>query len=109
MPRATPKRVPTYQVQPLSGGVSSSHGVWDVLSRDVLTHVTSEGVSIAYKVQGAGPAITFVNSTLNTLSVWNRATSRLANSRTTVTYDLRNQGLSSDGGGGLSDYVQDLF
>jgi len=71
-------------------------------------HTVSDGVELAYRVQGAGPTLAIVNSVLETSTAW-RAFARRASSRyRVVTYDMRSQGRSSGGEPSYANHVADI-
>jgi 3-oxoadipate enol-lactonase len=71
-------------------------------------HLTDDGVQLAYRVQGSGPALVVVNSVLETSTAWRALARREARHRRIVTYDLRSQGRSSGGEPTTENHVADL-
>jgi 3-oxoadipate enol-lactonase len=67
----------------------------DLQYKDGQTLAVSGGGQLYYEVRGAGPVVTFVNNTFQISPFWRDVTSRLEESWTLVTYDLRGQGASS--------------
>ncbi|MGW1073733.1 alpha/beta fold hydrolase [Streptomyces sp. NPDC002537] len=72
---------------------------------------TSTGAELYYESVGSGPPIVCLNNFFIVAPAWRNFTSRLARDHTVVTYDLRNQGVSSPGTGThhFDDHVGDLL
>ncbi len=71
---------------------------------------TATGAELYYESVGTGPPVVCLNNFFIVAPAWRNFTSRLARDHTIVTYDLRNQGVSSPGPGEhhFDDHVGDL-
>ncbi|MCC3767699.1 alpha/beta fold hydrolase [Streptomyces sp. UNOC14_S4] len=71
---------------------------------------TATGAELYYESAGSGPPVVCLNNFFIVAPAWRNFTSRLARDHTIVTYDLRNQGVSSPGPGThhFDDHVDDL-
>ncbi|MFD0381908.1 alpha/beta fold hydrolase [Streptomyces stramineus] len=71
---------------------------------------TTTGADLYYESVGSGPPLVFLNNFFIVAPAWRNFTSRLAQDHTVVTYDLRNQGVSTPGPGEahFDQHVEDL-
>lgn len=70
----------------------------------------TDGAELFYELRGQGPNLTIVNNFFLTSPLWRNFTKQLVQSNRILTYDLRNQGVSTPAGEKLhfSSHVQDL-
>ena len=71
-------------------------------------HRTPDGCRLYYETAGAGPTVTFVSTIYVASTAWRNFTRRLMREHRIITYDLRNQGASSDTPAPFSRHVDDL-
>jgi len=71
-------------------------------------HRTPDGCRLYYETAGAGPTVTFVSTIYVASTAWRNFTSRLVRDHRIVTYDLRNQGASSETPAPFGRHVDDL-
>ncbi|MEV8637652.1 alpha/beta hydrolase [Streptosporangium sp. NPDC051023] len=81
---------------------------WDIHYRDNPVLRTPHGIELYYELQGEGPPLTIVSNFFLASVAWRNFTKRLVTSHRLLTYDLRNQGASSDGDGSFANHVEDL-
>jgi pimeloyl-ACP methyl ester carboxylesterase len=71
-------------------------------------HRTEDGVEIYYEKRGEGPAIVILSSAFVISTAWRNFTERLVEKNTIITYDIRNQGGSSEAEGTYANHLSDL-
>ena len=70
-----------------------------------------DGVELYCEVNGSGPPLTIINNYFVVAPAWRNFTSRIAQDRRVLTYDLRNQGASTTSGSApvqIKGHVDDL-
>jgi pimeloyl-ACP methyl ester carboxylesterase len=72
-------------------------------------HRTPDGCRLYYETAGTGPTITFVSTIYVASTAWRNFTRTLVHDHHILTYDLRNQGASSDAPAPFSQHAQDLL
>lgn len=84
---------------------------WDVRYSEDSTaiHVTPDGIELYYTIRGGGPWLTLITSPLVPSTIWRNFTGRLEETHSILTYDLRNQGVSSRGPGDIQAHLRDLL
>lgn len=90
-----------------SGDVSSISDT-DVRYAEYERHTTSDGIELAFRAQGSGPALVVVSSVLETSTAWRAFSRRSARRHRVVIYDLRGLGRSSAGAPSYGNHVADL-
>jgi len=82
---------------------------WDAsYSSGQSLHRTEDGVEIYYEKRGEGPAIVILSSAFVISTAWRNFTERLVEKNTIITYDIRNQGGSSEVDGTYANHLSDL-
>lgn len=82
---------------------------WDAsYSSSQSLHRTEDGVEIYYEKRGEGPAIVVLSSAFVISTAWRNFTERLLEKNTIITYDIRNQGGSSEVEGDYANHLSDL-
>jgi pimeloyl-ACP methyl ester carboxylesterase len=82
---------------------------WDArYSGTQAMHRTQAGIELYYEHRGEGPWLTIVSSAFVVSTAWRNFTSRLVQSNSVLTYDLRNQGASTPGDGSYPNHLSDL-
>jgi 3-oxoadipate enol-lactonase len=71
-------------------------------------HRTEDGVEIYYEQRGEGPLIVILSSAFIVSTAWRNFTGRLAEKNTILSYDIRNQGASSEESGNYATHLKDL-
>lgn len=82
---------------------------WDVSYGDSQNlHRTEDGIEIYYEKRGEGPLILILSSAFVISTAWRLFTERLVEKNTILSYDIRNQGASSEGDGTYANHLSDL-
>ena len=81
---------------------------WDIRYEDNAPVRTPSGLDIYYEINGAGPPLTIVSNFFLASVAWRNFTTQLRDRHRLLTYDLRNQGASSEGDGSFENHVADL-
>lgn len=71
-------------------------------------HEAEDGESLYYELRGEGPVVTFVSTIYVMSTAWRNFTTELVRSNCILTYDLRNQGASSEAPAPFAQHVRDL-
>lgn len=71
-------------------------------------HEAEDGESLYYELRGEGPVVTFVSTIYVMSTAWRNFTTELVRSNRILTYDLRNQGASSEAPAPFAQHVRDL-
>jgi pimeloyl-ACP methyl ester carboxylesterase len=71
-------------------------------------HRTEDGVEIYYEQRGEGPLIVILSSAFVISTAWRNFTERLVEKNTVLSYDIRNQGASSEAEGTYANHLNDL-
>ncbi|HET6998270.1 MAG TPA: alpha/beta hydrolase [Solirubrobacterales bacterium] len=82
---------------------------WDASyssSKDL--HRTEDGIEIYYEKRGEGPLILILSSAFVISTAWRNFSERLVEKNTLLTYDIRNQGASSDADATYADHLRDV-
>jgi 3-oxoadipate enol-lactonase len=81
---------------------------WDIRYHANPPLLTPHGTELYYELRGEGPLLTIVSNFFLASVAWRNFTTRLVRHHRILTYDLRNQGGSSDGNGSFANHVEDL-
>jgi pimeloyl-ACP methyl ester carboxylesterase len=71
-------------------------------------HRTGDGIDLYYEHRGEGPWLTVLSGVFVVSTAWRNFTSRLVETNTVLTYDIRNQGGSATGNGSYANHLRDL-
>jgi 3-oxoadipate enol-lactonase len=91
-------------VQTIKDAYGSAYDAAQILKRD-------DGIEIYYEVRGDGPPLCVINNMYIVGPLWKSFTTRIVEHTRLITYDLRNQGASTqiEGEFTLADHVGDLL
>jgi pimeloyl-ACP methyl ester carboxylesterase len=82
---------------------------WDAsYSNTQSVHRTDDGIELYYEYRGEGPWLVILSGILVVSTAWRNFTHQLVKTNTVLTFDIRNQGGSSEGDGSYANHLRDL-